>query len=252
MSVKTFSLKKALLFIACLAVVALFVRLGFWQLARAEQKLEIKASVEIKSQQLIDLNKQMVAMDDRFSGVKAEGRYLSDKTFLLDRQLLKGMAAYSVITPFVITSNVGSTSDVVSGSEKNNEQIILVNRGLIAATNDRGILPIVETPSALITLKGNLNYPTPEPEFWRDSFPIEKNTVWQFMDMKLLSDKVGGKLAPLVMELDKNLDHVGGYVRQWRAYDDQWVNRHRAYALQWFSMAIVFIGMCFFAFRSID
>jgi len=241
------SFKTLLLLLVCLAVVLLFVKLGFWQLSRAEEKLEIKASVETKSQQLLDLSNHKVGREDRFSGVVVKGEYLVEHTFLLDRQLMKGVPAYAVITPFKFTVETESYSS----------RMILVNRGLVAATSDRGVLPEVETPTAEIEIKGNLNYPTPEPEFWRDSFPIEKNSVWQFMDMSLLSKRINGdkpalELAPLVLELDKNLDQVGGYVRQWRSYDDQWVNRHRAYALQWFSMAFVFVLMCFFAFRIKD
>jgi len=209
-----------------------------------------KASVETKSQQFINLANDDISLEDRFSGVIAKGEYLKEHTFFLDRQLMKGVPAYAVITPFKV---------LINGSENALTKVILVNRGLVAAASDRGILPEIETPINEIEIKGNLNYPTQKPEFWRDSFPIEKNTVWQFMDMPLLSENLSKKLnieskslelSPLVLELDKSLDQVGGYVRQWRSYDDQWVNRHRAYALQWFSMAFVFVLMCFFAFRN--
>lgn len=231
------SIARILLLVACIAVFLSCIRLGVWQLSRAEQKLQIKADVAKKSAQVISLGGRSVVLGDRFSQIEVFGAYLTDKTLFLDRQLLNGTPAYAVFTPFKVRE---------SGAH------ILVNRGLIPAADDRGVLPIIETSGKAFKLKGRLNYPEPKPAFWRDSFPIEKNSVWQFLDIPVVSSVVGHELEPLVVELDKTLDQAGGYVRQWRPYDDQWVNRHRAYALQWFSMAAVFVFMCFFALRHRD
>jgi surfeit locus 1 family protein len=35
----------------------------------------------------------------------------------------------------------------------------------------------------------------------------------------------------------------GGFVRQWPLPGGQAVNRHRGYALQWFAMALVLVGV---------
>ena len=45
----------------------------------------------------------------------------------------------------------------------------------------------------------------------------------------------------VVLDLDPADSSGSGFVRAWPGYEDAWIARHRGYALQWFSLAIVLV-----------
>ena len=212
-------------------MVAVMLALGWWQLQRAAVKQQIADDVVLKNQMEFDLAHFVIDVEQRYARATAVGRYLPQQTFFLDSQTHHGQVGYHVITPFQVESN---------------GQLILVNRGWVGAGSTRLVLPQIDTPVEQLSISGRLNLPASKPLFWDDSVPVVQNGAWQFLSLPYYQLQTGLSVAPLLLELDKTLDQVGGYVRQWRTYDDQWINRHRAYALQWFSMALVFLLMCLF------
>ena len=220
---------KILLIIAAGLVLAVMLRLGLWQLDRAAEKQAISDAVVTMSQNQIDLSSQMISLQQRYAQASVSGEYLSEQSFFLDGQVINGQVGYHVITPLKITDS---------------DLIILINRGWVAAGNSREIKPQIVTPEGELNLTGRLNSPPSKPVFWDEKIPVVQNGAWQFLDLQDYSKRTGIEVLPLVIELDKTLDQVGGYVRQWRSYNNQWVDRHRAYALQWFSMALAFLVLC--------
>ena len=128
-------------------------------------------------------------------------------------------------------------------------EVLLVNRGWVAAGQSRQQKPPVSTPAETLQIAGRLNKPPSKPMLWNDSAPLVQDGAWQYMDLERFRQQTGLSVLPLWLELDKTLDGVGGYVRQWRAYDDSWVSRHRGYAVQWFAMALAFLIMCVYVMR---
>lgn len=224
-------LLRVFLLVLALAVMAAMLGLGWWQLQRAAVKQQIADDVALKSQVELDLGHSSISLEQRYASTTVAGRYLQQQTFFLDSQTHYGQVGYHVVTPFQAESS---------------EQLILVNRGWVSAGSTRAVLPQIDTPEERLLISGRLNLPASKPLFWDDSVPIVQNGAWQFLSFAHYEQYTGLSVAPLLLELDKTLDQVGGYVRQWRTYDDQWIDRHRAYAVQWFSMAVFFLFMCLF------
>lgn len=220
----------ALIIIAALIFVAMLC-LGVWQLDRGAEKQAIADMVSARSQTHLEFKSQVMTVEHRYANASVEGKYMGAETFFLDGQVHNGQVGYHVITPFKIDSN---------------GVIVLINRGWVPVGLSREKKPKIMTPSHKLNLTGRLNLPPSRPVFWNEAIPVVQNGAWQFLDLVDYSHVMKIKIAPLIIELDKTLDQAGGYVRQWRSYDNHWISRHRAYALQWFSMAAVFLMLCVF------
>ncbi len=226
--------RKTGLSILALIVLSSMVSLGFWQLHRAHEKQVMQNELNQRQSVQLNLNTQAADVSDRFSQASMSGRYLAKHTALLDNQVHSGQVGYHVLTPFQIDD---------SGL------IILVNRGWVPVGESRQQKPLITTPDTTLSLLGRLNLPLSKPVFWDDELSPVQEGAWQYLDLLHYQQINKLKILPLLLELDKTLDRAGGYVRQWRTYDDQWVERHRAYAFQWFSMAVVFLIMCVYVYR---
>jgi len=120
----------------------------------------------------------------------------------------------------------------------------LVNVGWVAIGTSREIKPEINLPQSTLEISGRLQKPHAKPPLWLDKYELIHQGVWQFLPIKEFIEHSGLQVKSLILELDPDFKGISGYPRLWREYDDKWINRHKAYALQWFSMAIVFILMC--------
>src|SRR3989442_5575782 len=122
------------------AACAAFVLLGNWQARRAETKRALGAELErsLKSPP-VDLSTVIDASSLIHKRVLARGRFVAERTVLLDNKLRRGRPGYEVVTPLAL-----------AGSERH----VLVNRGWIAAPASRETLPDVRTPSGELTVVG--------------------------------------------------------------------------------------------------
>ena len=234
-------LKKVALILCALCVFAGLVSLGFWQLSRADEKLNLQLQTEQKqAAETIELtgSKELTA-EDRFRNIQAQGKYMPDKQILIDNQIVAGRVGYYLLTPLKL---MGS------------DQIILINRGWLPVGGDRSVLPEFETPTGVVTLTGRLNTFPAKPVMWRDSYQLVAGMVWQYLPIEKYQQQMQIKVQPLLVELapeletkrlsPQKLNNAGGYVRQWRTVKKDWVSRHKAYAMQWFSLAVAFLVCC--------
>jgi surfeit locus 1 family protein len=231
-------LKTPLLLIAALIIALIMLRLGVWQLDRAEQKRQIFVDQQAKVTQpaldLRDLIESLLASDAsalRFTPIIVKGRYLAKKSIYLDNQVVGGQVGYKVFTPFELDGSDWS---------------VLVNRGWLPVGESRKQLPGLKTSSQTLELTGRLNLPPPPPPMWNDKYPVASGKVWQFLPIEQYQAQMQLMVLPLVVELAP--EYVGevesALIRRWAQIDDQWVAKHQAYALQWFAMAIAFLIAC--------
>jgi len=82
-------------------VVLAMLRLGIWQLGRADEKQRILDEQVSRSSQLpVALSSLDPTADDlRFRKVTLQGTLLADKTIFVDRQVVGGQVGYQVFTP---------------------------------------------------------------------------------------------------------------------------------------------------------
>lgn len=208
------------------AVLILLISLGFWQLGRAEEK---KIFLE---QQFLAIDKQEVDVvlltdedpkDLRYRNTTVTGRYDQEHQYLIDNQMVNGQVGYFVMTPFIL---------------KGLKKAVLINRGWVPLNKNRQILPEIKINTKKNIVKGRINnFPVVGIKLAGAEIPTKNwpSTV-QVVDSKVLSEKLGYDLFPFQVELDSAAKE--GYVRNWRESTVISPEKHIAYAVQWFGLAI--------------
>ncbi len=223
-SVYKFNLVSGLLF---LLVLTFLVLLGFWQLGRADEKRSFFGQQKLSSNkgevELLSLLPNSLE-SLRYRKVKIAGHYDQHHQFLIDNQIVNGQAGYFVMTPLVL-----------AGMNK----AVLVNRGWVPLNKDRHILPDITIKSeAKMTLTGRINnFPVVGMKLAGAEIPTESwPSVVQLVDINILSTKLGIPLFPFQVELDPALSE--GFLRDWKTNSIISPEKHVAYAVQWFGLAM--------------
>ncbi|MDP2177449.1 SURF1 family protein [Methylicorpusculum sp.] len=223
--VKGFYIKSVPL-MAYLCFLVLLLSLGNWQLTRSKEKAvyisELNRSADLPK---IPLTADLIeaAKSLRFQAVEVSGRYDDQHQFLLDNQVRRGKVGYFVMTPFYLT---GSTI------------AILVNRGWIPANLDRNQLPDIAVHENQITISGRINqFPglgvkLKGAEIPTDTWP----SVVQLIDSQVLAKIINRPLADFQIELHP--ESPDGYERSWHISVEITPEKHIAYAIQWFGLAL--------------
>lgn len=208
---------------------AILVTLGLWQLDRASEKqLLIDAQKQRAAASPINLN-DSVGYDwprERYRPVELTGHYDVGHQFLLDNRTHQGRVGFQVLTPFLL-----------DGSER----ILLVKRGWVAANLRREDLPEIMTPEGQLTLTGQIEMP-PEKYFrLGDAEEPGQSGVHVIQEVRLsdIERRLGKTLIPIILLLDAGDE--SGFVRDWRPVYGISPDKHQAYALQWFSIALILL-----------
>lgn len=212
--------------LAVVLLLPVLVGLGFWQLDRADEKTAIRDRYRERGDMppvdVTDKSLSAEAMDFRQATVR--GRYRPEWTIFLDNKILDGTPGYEVLTPLAI-----------DGSRR----FILVNRGWVPWGETRSALPDIDTPEEVVELAGRLREPAQDYFTLEDEAAIsEFRSRWQNLDLARYERVTGLSVSPLVLQLDPANERGGGFVRRWPEYQNEWIERHKAYAVQWFALAL--------------
>jgi len=210
---------------AAVALIAIFLSLGFWQLQRAEERKAADAWAEERAQlSPVYLTHFPADSLEELSGrhVRVRGHYL-DRQFLLDNQIHKKQVGYHVLTPFELA---------------NYEQVVLINRGWVRANSDRRQLPDVSIPdTGEIQIEGLLYRSEVNP--FTDSDFLMEGYGWpqvvQDLDYERLAERLS-ELSLIAATVRLSEDQPHGFVREWPA-PPMSAEKHTGYAVQWFAMA---------------
>ena len=210
-----------LMCIITLFVLALFLRLGFWQIQRADQKEKMLAADVVMANKPTLIWNVHEDQPLQYQRVQVEGHYLTD-VFLLDNQHQQHHFGYDVLSPLVLESG----------------KIILIDRGWIAGDNSRRVFPKIYIPNSKVQIQGSVYYPSNKQ--WVLGPNIEKKSdkliILEKLDTKTVSEILQKSAYPFIIRLDKQ--EANGFVREWPIVSMP-PQRHWAYAWQWFSMALV-------------
>ena len=198
--------------IAAAAFIALTVALGVWQTRRAEEKLEAGRRVDEAARAPA---LQVSAARIEAAGVERR-RVAARDTFFLDNKMMRGVAGYHVVTPLRLDGGGAS---------------VLVDRGWIAA-GERSRLPEVPTPEGVQMIEGVAVVPSSR--FLELGPESESGRVRENLVVSREEKRLGLSLQPFVIE--QTSDAGDGLVRAWER-PDTGADRHRSYALQWYSFA---------------
>lgn len=216
---------------ACLllvAVTALFVAAGIWQMARAAYKDSIQHEIHAAAADApLHAGKDMLdGQHAHLRRLEARGVWLPERTILLDNKVQQGKVGYEVVTPLRL-----------EGSDLH----LLVNRGWIRAPQLRSELPTVETPSGVVAVEGIARIPNQR--FIELSDEVVSGTVWQNLTLERYASWSKLKLQPVLLYQEGG--DADGLQRVEAAPEAAGINadRHRGYALTWFSLAGVTVVM---------
>lgn len=221
-----------------LCLLPVLLALGMWQLDRAEQKQTLLDSQALAAgAETLHLSAAIEnsAEITRYRKVEVTGHYDVAHQFLIDNQISDGKVGYFVLTPLLLT---GTT------------KAVLVNRGWIPLNRDRSVLPDLQIGNANVTITGRINdFPSVGIKLAGAEIPTEGwPSVVQVVDSQVLAKKLAYSLFQFQLELDKN--QPDGYKREWRISTIMPPEQHRAYAIQWFALALTLtILFIWYSFR---
>ncbi|HMK14466.1 MAG TPA: SURF1 family protein [Burkholderiales bacterium] len=219
--------------VIALVLIALFVRLGLWQLDRAEQKERLKAAVESRAGlPVLELHSDTDFLPElRFRRILVKGRFEHDKQILLDNQIHDGRAGVHVLTPLRIDDS---------------ETRVLIDRGWIALGPSREHLPEPEVPEGEMEVHGVIDLPIPPRFILGDaSHPSPGwGRLWPYVDLDYFSKYAKYPVKPYLIRQDPGDPY--GYVRVLPTVETKSA-MHLGYAIQWFGLAVialcVYVGM---------
>ena len=211
--------------LAMLVIVVVTVLLGNWQTRRAEEKLGLQDRLDrLATGAVTVLPGTLTAMADWSQRrVVARGEFVASGMILIDNRLRNGIPGYHVVMPLRI-----------EGSQVH----VLVNRGWVAAGLRRDQLPTIATPSGSQMIEGSASVPASRPyELARvDEADAKAGPVRQNLVIERIAAEQRITLQPLVILQTSAAGD--GLVRDWPRPDAR-ADTNRAYALQWYVMALV-------------
>jgi surfeit locus 1 family protein len=218
------------------------LRLGAWQLERAEYKIQLFEQAQKNAARLAlpaDEILQQAATDSEswyFRSVKVIGQFDSDRQYLLDNRTFDGQAGYHVLSIFRYGTHQ-----------------LLVNRGWTPVGADRRVLPDIRIDDRQFSLTGRLA-PLPGSGLLLGDAGYGQATwpkVVQRAELDSMQAQLGISLLPAVLLLDPQ--HPACLSCRWVAARGISADRHRGYAVQWFSLAVTFLVLlgisCFYGNR---
>ena len=206
---------------------AILLSLGIWQLQRLAWKQEVLRAIESKILAPAVKIPQTVLPDAHsLLPVRAEGRYKGDTVRVLVSQKIYG-AGYRLITAF----------ELVDG------RTIMLDRGFTSVR-----LEMPSTPEGRGQVIGNLQWPQEI-----DSFTPENDlatNIWFARDVARLADHLKAEPVLLVLRDSSFETEAATPLPKMTANIP---NDHMNYAITWFSLALIWLGMSgYFLYRSRD
>jgi len=207
----------------------LFVRLGYWQWGRGEQRAQQWQQFTL--QQTLpprELGGQLPTGLVRYTRVQVSGRYDGEHQILLDNISHQGKPGYEVLTPLQLSG--GGT--------------LLVDRGWLPFEGFRDRLPDVTLASdAAVQVTGRLDQ-LPQPGIASGRVTPPATGPWprlsSFPTLAELSTLLARPLAAEVLLLDAEAGE--GYLRQWQPPGVA-PDRNYSYAVQWWAFAALAWGL---------
>ena len=227
LNAETFSWQpNAKLLFLVLLMMPLLISLGYWQLDRAQEKREIL--VEFKSNQesqpvgfeLLDSSKNL-----QYRQVQFVGELDASRRVLLDNRVRNGRPGYEIFEVLTLASS---------------ELKILVNRGWVQASLDRNQLPEIAPVTGRVQLRGSLYKVLRGGLQLDDGVRAVENWPGRvgWISTERAAEIFADEFFTYQLRLDS--DSVGALTTGWPTVSVQ-PEKHTAYAVQWFVMALVLL-----------
>ena len=208
--------------------VIVFVFLGVWQIERAAHKEGLLQAFNSEQE---SPPIRLTSQSPDWSRVFVDGIFDSSRQILIDNQIHKGKVGYKIFTPFRFDDN----------------KIVLVDRGVGAQGQSRSDLPqlnILEKKSRIIA-----TVTSPEQGVLAGSELLtnEWPRVSQTKAVEVIASAFKEPILDIVLVLDPGSSQITEFI-QIRPFAITPV-KHYGYAMQWFTMSIVLLGMFLYALK---
>ena len=208
--------------------VIVFVFLGVWQIERAAHKEGLLQAFNSEQE---SPPIRLTSQSPDWSRVFVDGIFDSSRQILIDNQIHKGKVGYKIFTPFRFDDN----------------KIVLVDRGWIAQGKSRSDLPqlnVLEKKSRIIA-----TVTSPEQGVLAGSELLtnEWPRVSQTKAIEVIASAFKEPILDIVLVLDPGSSQITEFI-QIKPFAITPV-KHYGYAMQWFTMSIVLLGMFLYALK---
>ncbi|UXI02784.1 SURF1 family protein [Photobacterium sp. TY1-4] len=201
-------------------VLATLVKLGMWQMSRAQEKESLSAALKYRGEQTY-FSLASLPTDPRWYHLTLRGHFDHSKAVLLDNQLYQGQVGYHLLYPF-------SAED----------GWVLVNLGWIAAPAYRDQIPVLPEHHGEMRITGVIAPASSLPEL-AATLPEQLGAGGplrvQNIDPAELGEIMGVALQPWVLQIDT--DSPVALQQTWTPVV-MGPQKHYGYAAQWFLMAL--------------
>ena len=232
--------KRIVATVSALLVIAIGCGAGIWQLGRAQTKITLAANLLARQQMpILNANTALWTLDEaRERRMIARGQYIPEVAIWLDNRprpippagTNNAQAGFYLMMPFRLEGR---------------DEVLWVNRGWAPRNNEnRETLPLVNTPNKVINIEG-IVFAHPGKVYELGNGKISayegKPRIEQNFDLMAEGKLHGWSQLPFILrEVEAGGDD--GLLRQWAPLTSG-VDRHYAYAFQWFALA--FTGFLF-------
>ena len=207
-----------------------FIRLGFWQIDRADEKKILNDAYSSRqSDAFINLNNTGDLNNDSrllWKKVELKGTFKNEHNIILDNQIHNGAAGFNIITPFKIDGI---------------DWVVLVNRGWQKNLDLRSLIPDIKSIKNKIEVKGNIvKFPVSGISLGEHKLEVINSKInrLQGIDIENLNDFYSSKFLPYMVYLEPLLD---------RDYESNFKlpapgsDKNYGYAFQWFAFALTLL-----------
>ncbi len=208
--------------VAAVLVILMCARLAVWQFDRADEKRNLMQAWEQAEPVALG---EADTVDGPYARTVATGRFDPERHVLLDNQVRDGQVGVHVFTPF---------------RPDGLERTWLVNRGWHPLVSRQAPLPEIDTPGDSVEIAGRLANPPRVGRQLGEASPLAADdwpNLVTYLDLDRVEAALGRELAGRIILLEPgHAAHLTG--DEWRPVNFG-PDRHRAYAWQWITMAVV-------------
>ena len=230
--------RRVLLLLAAALSGAGTARLGWWQLDRAQQKLDLQARIDARGglpplPQSELPRSEAAAAEQHYRPVQLRGRWLGEHTIYLDNRQMHARQGFFVLTPLLLAPG----------------DAVLVQRGWMPRDfSDRSKLQPLPAQAGEVVVRGRL---APPPSKLLALAGTEQGPIRQNAELSVLAKDLGVALRPLSVQqtqptlpADEAVAALAddGLRRQWPAVAVD-VGKHHGDAFQWFSLSALVAGL---------
>ncbi|MGN6316504.1 SURF1 family protein [Trinickia sp.] len=216
-----------------LFVMAVTIRLGFWQRDRAHQKEALQAQIErYEHAPAQAVGAQPIPLASiEYHRVRAVGRFVPDRVVYLDNRPYQDRPGFYVVMPLALDGG----------------GYVLVNRGWLPRNADvRTAIAPYSTPSGSVTIEGIARADASRAFELGEGGSAAHQRIRQNLDVASFARETGLALQPFVIEQTSAADDA--LVRDWPA-PTMGVERNYGYMFQWWGMAAAALGFGLYAAR---